>query len=170
MKILQLCCVSNLWPYEFEVDNIDLKNGDDVLLLPWDYGKNYDLICSAPPCDQFTKANNHNWEIYPFSFVNVALACLNISINSGKPWFMENPPGRIEKLIPALKQYRLMTWHGTRTNKEYVIYGNFLIMSNKVKRYGKPGTIYNYTKERRELWQPDFIADIARTVSCLPQL
>ena len=170
MKILQLCCVSNLWPSEYQVTSIDIKTGGDVLSLPPDYGKNYDLIASAPPCDQFSKANSHNWQAYPTQFVKIAEACFNISINSGKPWFLENPPGRIETFLPALKQYRLMTWHGTQTNKEYVIYGNFLIMSNKVKRYGKPGTINNYTKERRELWQPDFIADIARTVSCLPQL
>lgn len=167
MKILQLCCVSNLWPSEFQVDSIDIKTGSDVLLLPDDIGKKYDLICSAPPCDQFTKANNHNWEIYPDYFISVAEKCLSISINSGKYWFLENPPGRIEKLIPALKNYRLMTWQGTRTNKEYVIYGNFLIMSNKVKRYFKPGTINNYSKDKRELWQPDFIQDITRSISVL---
>ena len=78
MKILQLCCVSNLWPSDYEVDSIDIKNGSDVLSLPRDYGKNYDLICSAPPCDQFTKANNHNWEIYPDYFVSVAKSCFDI--------------------------------------------------------------------------------------------
>lgn len=54
MKILQLCCVSNLWSDKHEVHSVDIKTGSDVLLLPNDFGKNFDLICSAPPCDQFT--------------------------------------------------------------------------------------------------------------------
>lgn len=167
IKILQLCCVSNLWPEWAEVTSIDIQTGHNVLDLPSDFGKNYDFICSAPPCDQFSKANSLGWAHHPTNFINIAKKCLEISQNSGKYWFLENPPGRIEKFIPELTEYRLMTWHGTRTNKEYVIYGNFLVMSNKVRRYGKPGTINNYSKLKRELWQPDFIADISRTVEIL---
>jgi site-specific DNA-cytosine methylase len=167
MKILQLCCFSNLWPSIHQVTSIDIKTGTDVLTLSQDYGKDFDLICAAPPCDQFTKANQHNWEIYPDYFIKVAQKCFYICTRSNKFWFIENPPGRIEKLIPGLTQYRQITWQGLRTNKEYVIYSNFLILTNKFKRYGKPGSINNYSKERREAWQPDFISDINQTISTL---
>lgn len=167
MKVLQLCCVSNLWPASFDVHSIDIKTGTNVLSLPVNYGRNFDLICSAPPCDQFTKANSHNWLSYPGHFVEIAQHCFDISIQSGKFWFLENPPGRIEKFITGLSSYRLMTWQGVKSNKEYVIYGNFLIMSSKVKRYGKPSSVNNLNKDGRELWQPDFIQDITRTVSSL---
>ena len=165
MKILQLCCISNLWDSQHEVTSYDLKTGTDILTLDNNIGKEYDLIVSAPPCDQFTKANQHNWLIYPDYFIKVAYKCYRISIQSGKPWLLENPPGRIEKFITGLTNYRIMTWQGTQTNKEYVIYANFLIMSNKVKRYGKPGSINNYSKEKRELWQTDFIDDISRSIA-----
>lgn len=167
MRILQLCCISNHWSDIFEVESIDIKTGSDVLDLPDDYGKSFDIIVSAPPCDQFTKANQHNWEPSPDYFIKVAEKCFKISVESGKYWFLENPPGRIEKLITGLKHYRLMTWQGTFSNKEYVIYSNLVILSNKVKRYGKPGTINNYSKTKREEWQKDFVADIERTLLLL---
>ena len=56
MKILQLCCVSNLWHPDHFVESHDLHTGSDVLDLPLNYGETFDLIVSAPPCDQFTKA------------------------------------------------------------------------------------------------------------------
>lgn len=167
IKLLQLCCISNHWPDNYEVFSVDIKSGIDVLTLPNDFGVNFDLIVSAPPCDQFTKANHHNWLEYPDYFINVAVKCLIISQLSGKYWLLENPPGRIEKLITGLSEFRQQTWQGTITNKEYVIYSNFLVMSNKVKRYGKTGTINNYSKEKREEWQPDFISDISRTTDIL---
>jgi hypothetical protein len=164
MKVLQLCCISNLWPSYLSVESHDIKTGSNVLNLPLDYGKAFDLIVSAPPCDQFTKSNSHNWNIYPAYFISVALHCFNISINSGKHWLLENPPGRIESFLPGLKQFRLITWHGNVTNKEYIIYTNMLLMFQFTKRYGKPGSINNYSKNKRELWQPDFIQSIVSSI------
>lgn len=160
MKILQLCCFSNLWGYDHTVTSIDLKFGSDVLQIPDDFGKGFDLVVSAPPCIQFTKANNLSWEIYPDYFVSVALKCFSISLVSGARWFLENPPGRIEKFIPGLSQYRLCTWFGHLTNKEYVIYSNFLMLFCLNQRYGKPGSVSNLSKTKRDLWQPDFIESI----------
>ena len=160
MKVLQLCFVSNFWPSHFQVNSIDLKTGGNVLDLPDNFGSNFDLIVSAPPCDQFTKANSLNWEQSPDYFVSVALKCLKISELSGKPWLLENPPGRISVFIPDLLKYRIATWHGLVTNKEYVVYSNTLFLFNYTPRYGKPGSILNYSKSKRELWQLDFFNEI----------
>jgi len=164
LKILQLCCHSNLWHPGHQVESHDLKTNSDVLDLPLNYGESFDLIVSAPPCDQFTKANSLNWTIYPDYFIKVAQRCFDISVNSGQNWFLENPPGRIEQFLPGLTHFRTGTWHGAVTNKEYIIYSSFLVLIPYVKRYGKPGTINNYSKARRELWQPDFIDTIAASL------
>jgi hypothetical protein len=168
MKILQLCCHSQLWGTGHEVESHDLITGSDILDLPVDYGKSFDLIVSAPPCDQFSKANSLNWQIYPDYFVKVARQCLEISIRSGQNWFLENPPGRIETFLPELTKFRAGTWHGNLTNKEYIIYSSFLVLIPYVKRYGKPGSINNYSKRKRELWQQDFIDTIALCLPALP--
>ena len=158
-RILQLCGHSNLFGPDYKLECIDLRAGRDVLNYAWDYGqkKKYDLILSGPPCDQFTKANSLNWIDYPDYFVRVAKKCFEIQVSSGCSWLLENPPGRIEKFIPELTKYRLITWHGNLTNKEYVLYGNILLLSNYCPRYGKKHTVSNMNKYNRELWQIDFI-------------
>ncbi len=162
MKVLQLCFVSNLWPSSFDVTSIDIKTGSNVLDLPLDFGSLFDFIVAAPPCDQFTKANSLNWLDFPEDFVSVARHCFMLCVASGKPWLFENPPGRIETFLPGLSHFRVATWHGSITNKEYVVYSNFLFMFPYSSRYGKPGSINNLTKSQRELWQPDFFTDILR--------
>lgn len=164
MKILQLCCFTNLWPHDYQITSIDLRTGSDVLDQSLDLGKNYDYIVSAPPCDQFTKANSPNWVISPDYFIKVARRCLDISLRSSKPWLLENPPGRIETFLPELTQFRIGTWHGNITNKEYIIYSNHLFMLNYCPRYGKPGSVINKSKRQREMWQPDFVSDILRYI------
>ena len=156
MRILQLCFFTNRWPLDNYIECIDLKNGSNVLDLPPDYGARFDLILASPPCDQFTKANSLNWIPYPAYYIKVANKTLDLCLKSGKPFVFENPPGRIEQFLPALSGYRIFTWHGGVTNKEYVVYSNMLFLRSYFPRYGKPGTINNYTKKRREMWQPDF--------------
>jgi hypothetical protein len=167
MRILQLCFFTNLWPKQHEVVNIDLRLGLNVLDLNDNFGKDFDIIFSAPPCDQFTKASAHCWVDYPDNFVQVAKKCFDICINSGKPWVYENPPGRIETFIPALKKYRIMTWRSKETKKEYVLYSNHLILYSPVKRYSaKPLKKFdNMTKRQREAWQKDLVSDLAVSFS-----
>jgi hypothetical protein len=78
----------------------------------------------------------------------------------------ENPPGRIESFIPSLSNYRLLTWRGNITNKEYVLYGNVLILQRPViGRFGKKNIAM--LKSKREAWQHDLVENI---VSCLDTL
>jgi hypothetical protein len=165
MNILQLCFLSNLWPPDYNVCSIDIQTGSDVLDLPVNFGSNFDFIVAAPPCDQFTKANSLNWVIYPDYFIKVAKRCFDICVTSSKPWILENPPGRIEKFIPDLSKYRIATWHGAITNKEYIIYSNQLFLLKYNPRYGKPGSVNNWTKAHREAWQPDFFQDLFQYIS-----
>jgi len=157
MRILQLCCFTNLWSVNHHVESIDLRNGTNVLDLPPDYGKKFDLIVSAPPCDQFTKANSQNWEAKPWDYITIACKCLQISLYSGQDWIFENPPGRIEKLIPELKKFRRITWNCPESNKEYVLYSNMLLLKPSTIRYGKGTSINNLTKKQREQWLPELV-------------
>jgi site-specific DNA-cytosine methylase len=163
MKILQLCCFTNLWGPDHFVESIDLKQNRNLFNYPRDYGKNFDLVVAAPPCTQFTKANSHNWKSYPASSIKLAQLCFHICRSTAGFWFLENPPGRIERFLPELTKYRVLTWSGQITNKEYVLYSNFLIFKTMVNRYGKQNI--TRSKLKREKWQPDFIQTIKSNLS-----
>lgn len=158
MKILQLCCFTNLWGPDHTVESIDIKSGRNIFTVPDDYGKYFDLVCAAPPCDQFTKANVTHWRSYPEHFIKIAEKCFKICRSTSGLWFLENPPGRIERFLSGLTQFRVLTWSGSVTNKEYVLYSNFLILNPIVQRYGKHSI--PCTKLNREKWQPDLIKAI----------
>jgi len=162
MKILQLCCFTNLWGPDHTVISIDLKNGKNLFRCPRDYGKHFDLVCAAPPCTQFTKANSACWLGYPHKDIKLAQLCLDICQSTSGFWFLENPPGRIERFIPALTQFRVLTWSGQVTNKEYILYSNFLIMNHPVQRYGK--ALISSNKTVREAWQPDLIETVKSSI------
>jgi hypothetical protein len=164
MKILQLCCFTNLWPAHHDVFSIDLRLKRDILNYPDHFGKSFDLVCAAPPCDQYTKANSWGWVTHPDKFNLITQKCINICLSSSGMWFLENPPGRIEKFFPVLKRFRIVTWSGSVTKKEYVIYGNFTVLLPGTKRYTGSLTNSNLTKKQREKWQPDFIFDISRSL------
>jgi hypothetical protein len=148
MDILHLCCFSNKYSIKAKVKCIDFSLGTDVFRLPNDYGSIFNFILAAPPCDQFTKANSWKWLDWPEFHINIALKCFVICIKSGKPWILENPPGRIEKLIPELKPFRRITLSDQETNKEWVLYSNLPLTRPNNKRYGKM-SMNNYGKIKR---------------------
>ena len=165
MKILQLCCFTNHWSDYHQVESHDIKNGKDIFDLPDDYGKNFDFIISAPPCRQFTVANSRNWEEYPKQYIEIARKCFTISILSGKPWVLENVIGRIAKLLPELKPYRVGTWKDTKTTKKHLIFSNCLIMLNIVDQTDSfPVNLMSSKREHREAWNPSFIRSIAQNI------
>lgn len=164
MKILQLCCFTNLWNKKHDVTSIDLKLNKDIFQLTEEEIKNYDLICAAPPCDQFTKANSLRWQTIPHDYIKIAIKCLEICKKTNKYWFIENPPGRIEKFIPELSRFRITTWRDRHSNKEYVLYGNFLITYAKTQyRYNKKPI--KRLKKHREEWTPQLITDIENSIN-----
>ena len=165
MKILQLCCFSSLWSSGHIVKSIDLRTGHNIFSISPDTGTYYDLVCAAPPCDQFTKANSSHWQKSPDYFIMITAHCINICLHTRSLWFLENPPGRIEKFFPILTNFRIITWRSQITNKEYVVYGNFLCMQPHIKRYPGQKPISNKSKKQREIWQPDFIEFINQNIS-----
>jgi site-specific DNA-cytosine methylase len=156
MKILQLCCYSNHWGNGFNVDSIDIKTGKNVFDLDAKAGQNYDFILAAPPCTNFTKANRYRDE-NPENEISIAKHCIEICITSGKKFIIENPAGNIEKHIPLLKKYRIGVLRHDESNKEWVLYGNVLIMSPMIKRYGRK-SITNLWKQKR-LEYPKYFID-----------
>jgi len=160
-NVLQLCCFTNLFGPRYNVESWDLRNKKDIFDIELGYPGQFDLVCAAPPCDQFTKANAHHWQEYPEHFIDIAQRCLDLCKQTGSKWFLENPPGRIEKFIPELKQYRALTWISPSSNKEYVIYSNFIILQCE-PRYGKKTVkkFNNMTKKQREAWDSGLIETI----------
>lgn len=158
MRILQLCCFTNFWSAQHTVVSYDLRLKLNIFDIAPDYPKSFDLVVSAPPCDQFTKVNSQNWLPYPWDYIRIAKKCLDVSLNSGANWILENPPGRIEKFIPELKQYRRLTWTCAKSNKEYVLYSNMLLLKKYNVRYGKKTSINNLTKKQREAWLPELVS------------
>lgn len=159
-QVLQLCCFTNHWGSNFDVCSVDVKMGSDVLELDILCGSGYDFVLSAPPCTQFTKANQQNWVDYPSYDIRLAKRCLEISELSGRPWILENPPGRIEKLIPELTKYRRLTLFDITTNKEWVLYSNMLLFKPETKRYGRK-CVSNGSKNTR-LAYPKYFIDFVK--------
>lgn len=137
MKILGLCMFTDEFDFIHDFEFIDLSLGKDIFSLPNDYGKVFDLVLGAPPCNQFTKANTGRWLEDPVINIAIALKCLVICEKSGKPWIIENPPGRLERLIPSFKKYRQITLSDLHSNKEWVLYSNLPLTRPNNKRYGK---------------------------------
>lgn len=162
MDILQLCCFTNLWPKGCCVESWDLKNNLNVFDISPDYAKKFDLVVASPPCDQFTRANSRNWVAFPDTYIELALKCFELC-RAAPLWVLENPPGRIEKFIPALKYFRIATWHGSITNKEYIIYSNSILLLRRAVRYGKENI--PSSKVAREAWQQDFIDDLCQLLN-----
>lgn len=158
MKILQLCCFTNHWNAEHDVESHDIKFGKDIFDLPDDYGKNFDLIVSAPPCRQFTIANTRNWQKDPVEYIDTARKCLTISEYSGKPWILENVIGRIDYLIPELRKYRIGIWRNSVTTKKHLIFSNHLVMLNNVDQKNNfPVNRLSSKREYREAWDKSFV-------------
>ena len=140
--ILSLFDYSGNWskPYKaagFEIVQIDIKLGIDI--LNWNYkviSKDSVFgILAAVPCTHFSKVSAHNWSYYDQSgktekSLKLLLKTLEI-IEYFNPefWVIENPPGRIEKLVPELKQFRLLSFQpyefGDPYSKNTILWGKF---------------------------------------------
>lgn len=163
-KVLQLCCFTNFFPDKFHVENWDIVNGSNIFSMPIYYGTAFDLIIAAPPCTHFTKANTRYRLDNPVLDIAIAKRCLLICLSSRSNWVLENPPGRIEKFIPELTKFRVLTWKSSTTKKEEVVYSNCLITQTSRPRYcGKPFHD-NAPKLKRLEFEPEFIRDIYSSI------
>jgi hypothetical protein len=106
-----------------------------------------------------------HWLPYPALSINLVKHILEVCRYSGNKWLLENPPGRIEKLIPELTAYRIITYRCVNSIKEYVLYGNVLLIDSIKPRFGKGKPITNLSKRNRDAWQPDLVKFIENNLT-----
>ena len=140
--IISLFDFSGSWskPYReagYEVIQIDIKLKTDI--LEWDY-KQIDKsrvygILAACPCTDFTRLSAQHWKEKDLTgqtakSISLVKKTLEI-IKYLNPdfWVIENPPGRIEKCVPELKNYKLFSFNpfdfGDNYAKLTLLYGCF---------------------------------------------
>ena len=119
----------------YTVYQVDLKFGDDIMLYDYKQHNNVYGILAAPPCTVFTKAGNMYWKLWndngrTNTHKEIIYKTLEI-IEYFKPkfWCIENPPGRLDTIIPELKKYRLLYVQpyqfGDGYSKNTVLWGVF---------------------------------------------
>lgn len=138
--ILSLFDHSGAWskPYKengYDVLQIDLKLGYNI--LEWDYTTIMAVygILAAPPCTDFATSGSQYWEEKDRSGrteLSVKLVKITLKIvQYFDPvfWVIENPAGRIDKLIPELKDHRMMSFnpcdYGDPYTKYTILWGKF---------------------------------------------
>lgn len=136
--VISLCDYSGNWPRPWHqaghtVLLYDLKYGDDVTKLtraavgfdiwntihPLGDGSGIEVRCvlAAPLCTTFTSSGAKHWKTHEENgttaeCVALADACLNIvEILKPRIWALENPRGRIEKLVPRLAGRKRIEFH-----------------------------------------------------------
>lgn len=131
---------SGNWSAPFEevttVVRVDLLDGWDVLSLSPASFSHVTGVLLAPPCTCFTNASSLHWKRFDdmgatAQAVRLVTHSLDL-IREWKPafWCLENPPGRLEKLVPELKGLQLTwfhPWHfGDPYTKRTNLWGNFI--------------------------------------------
>lgn len=179
--ILSLFDYSGSWSYPFQevadVIQVDIKHGIDI--MNWDYKqyKNVIGILMAPPCTDFSSSGAQYWKRKDADGTtarSVALVKKGLEIvdyHKPKFWALENPVGRIHKLIPELQGKRLLTFQphefGDAYTKKTILWGKFNpflvrnhVVPEKVCSQGswlmKLGGKSERTKELRSVTPPGF--------------
>ena len=140
--IISLFDYSGSWskPYKdagYEVIQIDIKLDQDI--LTWDYmqiakSRVYGIL-AAPVCTDFSVSGAQYWKAKDLNgqtekSINLVKKSLEI-VNYFNPvfWVLENPVGRINKLIPELASKRLLIFnpcdYGDPYTKKTILYGQF---------------------------------------------
>lgn len=150
-KIISMFDESGIWsgPYidaaiktgEYDVYRFDIKDGFDInefsceyLLENWDFGEVHGVI-AAPPCTDFASSGAWTWPDKDTdgrtaaSMELVYMVLRTVELFDPKWWVLENPVGRLPKLIPALKDYGPYYFNpcefGDPWTKKTGLWGNF---------------------------------------------
>ena len=137
-----------LWDKQIEGDILE-RFTTLQLMIEDETGGKIDGLLAAPPCTAFAGSGARWWpdkdtydsQYFPFNsfteyMVSLTLIVLHM-VDVFKPmfWAMENPVGRIERLVPELKKYDKLTFQpnefGDPYTKRTIIYGNFNTMLPK---------------------------------------
>jgi hypothetical protein len=142
--VVSLCDYSGVWskPYldnGYNVVCADIKRGIDIFDFEnWcdDLAGDTYCVLIAPPCTHFTKASARYWKKYDlagdtYKSIEIVRCCLRI-VAKLKPdiWALENPAGRIVKLIPELGKpaYKFNPFdYGHNVSKLTYLWGDFVV-------------------------------------------
>lgn len=143
-RLLSLFDYSGNWsePYKnagWEVTQIDIKLNDNILI--WNYRqfpRNYfNGILATVPCTDFSKAGVSFWKnkdedgqtLESIALTYKTLAIIQYFAPNLQFWVIENPVGRIHKLVEEISQFRLITFEpyefGDAYSKKTILYGYF---------------------------------------------
>ena len=124
----------------YRVVLVDIKHGDDVLKIDQDWLKQYAPVfgvLAAPPCTDFSVSGAQYWKAKDadgrteaaLKLVRKTLWIVKQLQPSLSFWALENPVGRLNKLIPALMHYGpwyFEPWHyGDAYTKKTGLWGVF---------------------------------------------
>jgi len=140
--IISLFDYSGTWsnPYKkagYRVIQVDIKRGQDI--LKWNYKripkKDVVGILAAPPCTDFTVSGNQHWDekdrtgqtALSVKLVKKALEIIKYFKPNLSFYALENPVGRIAKLVPELgKPWYFQPYHfGDPWTKKTGLWGSF---------------------------------------------
>jgi hypothetical protein len=138
MIILDLCGGTGSWskPYKdagYEIINVDTLYGRDV--RTFEPPKNVHGVLAAPPCTEFAVSGARWWAEKPPELLEEAIdivrACLNIiNIASPKWWALENPVGRLPRMVPELGKWKYIFQpyeYGDPWTKRTCLWGEFIL-------------------------------------------
>ncbi|MFP4453993.1 MAG: hypothetical protein ACLFPI_11600 [Desulfobacterales bacterium] len=113
------------------------------MMVEKENGGKIDGLLAAPPCTAFSASGARWWKEkdaigsgqYPFNSFTEHMAALTLIVlelvNLFKPdfWALENPVGRIERMIPEISPYRKMSFnpcdYGDPYTKKTILWGDF---------------------------------------------
>ena len=115
-ELLSLFDYSGAWskPYRdagWTVYQIDIKHGYDVNDTWWNNLVNVQGILAAPPCTDFSVSGAQYWKQKDLDGrTQASLALIYrtlqlVAIHAPQFWCLENPVGRLNRLVPELVQY-----------------------------------------------------------------
>ena len=133
--ILDLCAGSGSWsqPYVdagYEVIRIDTLTGDDV--LTYKPPAHVHGVLAAPPCTEFAGSGARWWASKAPELLTDAIeivrGCLRIISETSPDWWaLENPVGRLARMVPELGswKYTFQPWeYGDPETKRTCIWGS----------------------------------------------
>lgn len=129
-RLLSLFDYSGQWSAPFYADGwdviqIDLKHGNDISDFTCEHlveelgifdGGTVDGVIMAPPCEDFTKSGALWWDSKDkdgrtaASLFLVEQALATVEFVRPDFWALENPPGRLPKLVPFLNRCKRFDW------------------------------------------------------------
>lgn len=169
-RILSLFDHSGVWsgPYEragYEVIRVDIKDGVDIMEFRYKDLPKIHGILAAPPCTDFTISGARWWPKKDsdgsteasLALVHRTLDIVRYHLKRGlKWWALENPVGRLPKLVPELGKARLVWqpwWYGDAYTKRTCLWGQF---NHELKRNPVAPEMYEFTgkdgRVRRGSW------------------